>query len=297
MEKSDTIIPTQSTTNLSKNINRIKKFSQKTYIRNTFFIFGLLILTLGYFTIFNKGQAAQDYPFYRYLSMGSQGDDVKILQQVLNTDPRTQVARSGAGSPGRETNLYGGLTRQAVIKFQQLNDDTVRQNGAGVFYSGALDDRTRAQLNDYVESIKFFENRNNAGQSFVSAPPNLNQQDTLNTTYRRSVTSLGPYIDSVDPKKVTNGEVITIRGGNFSTTTANEITLTYNVINVISMDGRTISFPLKSYLNEVFDEKTKNLGESEKEVIRRDMSEFPLFITVENEKGVSNPYMIYLKIK
>src|SRR3989344_9696504 len=41
------------------------------------------------------------YTFTRSLTVGSQGADVKALQQFLNSNPATKVASSGAGSPGR----------------------------------------------------------------------------------------------------------------------------------------------------------------------------------------------------
>jgi hypothetical protein len=58
--------------------------------------------------------------FIRNLTIGSSGNDVKNLQQYLNAKGYT-VALTGPGSSGKETNLFGGLTRLALIKFQKAN--------------------------------------------------------------------------------------------------------------------------------------------------------------------------------
>lgn len=78
------------------------------------------------------------YTFSSDLTLGSSGDDVMNLQKVLNTDSDTQVASSGAGSPGYETSKFGPLTRAAVIKFQK------KYGIPGTGYVGPL---TRGQLN------------------------------------------------------------------------------------------------------------------------------------------------------
>jgi len=79
------------------------------------------------------------YTFNTNLTMGSTGTDVMNLQKVLNTIDGTQLATVGAGSPGNETSYFGGITRSAVMKFQQKFGIT-----PAVGYVGPI---TRAKLN------------------------------------------------------------------------------------------------------------------------------------------------------
>jgi hypothetical protein len=61
------------------------------------------------------------YMFNTNMRLGSRGTDVMNLQKVLNMYSQTQVAASGAGSPGMETTYLGAGTRAAVNKFQALH--------------------------------------------------------------------------------------------------------------------------------------------------------------------------------
>lgn len=80
--------------------------------------------------------------FSRNLAQGASGSDVKCLQSILNQNATSQIASSGAGSPGNETTYFGGLTKAAVVKFQQMYSIAPT---AG--YVGPL---TRAKLNTMV---------------------------------------------------------------------------------------------------------------------------------------------------
>jgi hypothetical protein len=61
--------------------------------------------------------AAPSYTFTRDLTLGSKGDDVKALQQFLNSKGYT-VASTGPGSAGNETTYFGSLTKAALAKYQ-----------------------------------------------------------------------------------------------------------------------------------------------------------------------------------
>lgn len=68
---------------------------------------------------------------------------VKVLQQMLNQDADTQVASSGAGSPGKETTYFGNATVAAVKKFQ-LKWGIAKPGDPGYGNPGPM---TRAKLN------------------------------------------------------------------------------------------------------------------------------------------------------
>lgn len=103
-------------------------------------IFALLLPTI----VFGQTSA-----LYRDLAVGSVGEDVRLLQQWLNSHG-FKIAASGPGSPGAETTYFGQLTKTALARYQV-------EFGI-VPVTGGLDSATRASI---------------AGPSVVSEASNL----------------------------------------------------------------------------------------------------------------------------
>lgn len=75
----------------------------------------------------------------RDLEHNTQGEDVKLLQQFLNQQGFSINTPGAVGSTGYETNYFGSLTKQALIKFQQTHNITPS--------AGYFGPKTRAFIN------------------------------------------------------------------------------------------------------------------------------------------------------
>jgi len=91
-----------------------------------------------------------DFTFETDLELGTSGDDVHYLQIVLNSDPVTQLATTGVGSPGEETSYFGPLTKAAVINFQEKYTDDVLAFWGLTSGTGYVGSTTRVKLNELL---------------------------------------------------------------------------------------------------------------------------------------------------
>ena len=85
-----------------------------------------------------------DAVFTKNMSKGTDDNDVRRLQQLLNTDTDTRIAPNGPGSPGNETTMFGSLTETAVQKFQVKH--SVASPGQSGY--GTVGPMTRAKLQE-----------------------------------------------------------------------------------------------------------------------------------------------------
>jgi peptidoglycan hydrolase-like protein with peptidoglycan-binding domain len=299
------------------------------------------------FNNLNPEKFSSNKAFDRYLQKGDSGSDVTNLQKVLNSDSDTQVADSGSGSPGNETDQYGEKTKQAVIKMQK-KFDLGSSFGFFEIFSGTLDDKTRAFANEQARKLGLVENACDK-ESKINTEAQINETqskiqslaDKLNpmnlfggigggkassneerTDANNKIYALGehqdspaPYIEKVEtengPLSLVSGGSMKITGCNFSDN--NVIHLTYGDQEAGSSDGKTIEFTPEGGIQEMFDEELeKGLGgktKEEKEKARKEtllkmkgsMDEqgvpgIPMFITVENENGVSNAYQLFFNL-
>ncbi len=121
----------------------MSNFSMKAVVATTV-IGGAIAGALTASAALNLPTQSCAFMFNTNMKLGSRGADVKNLQMVLNAYPQTQVAASGAGSPGMETTSFGPATRRAVIKFQDLHlAELGITKGTGNVFAG-----TRGLLNE-----------------------------------------------------------------------------------------------------------------------------------------------------
>ncbi len=229
---------------------------------------------------------ASAYTFSRDLKEGDMGEDVRALQQLLNTDPQTKVATDGAGSSGQETTYFGPKTRIAVARFQERNASKILTPlglFAGTGYVGSL---TRGVLSLEVNPLSSGGLTSSEGvtafdQTLAGLAGATTPSDTGFYVPPTNPMSLadGVTITSISPSQGAAGTKVTLTGSGFAT--KNDIQTNFFAIKgVTSKDGTTIVFTMNSPFSD--DQRFPD-------VFKQNVTSFFTPVFVENENGHSNP--------
>ncbi len=89
---------------------------------------------------------ATTYTFTKDLKLKDTGTDITELQKFLNQCPATQVAKTGAGSPGKEGKTFTAATEKAVVEFQEMFRDEILAPQNLSVGSGIVDELTRKKI-------------------------------------------------------------------------------------------------------------------------------------------------------
>ncbi len=234
----------------------------------------ILLSALFLLTLLASAHAAQAADlFTKDLRKGMTDPQVKYLQMVLNASSTTQVSPSGAGSPGKESFYFGIKTLKALDIFQT---DYNLGTWAGPYFTpyGYVEANTRVVLNTLATS---------SNPAF------------LNSLYLQNANYSSPVITGISPQTVKNGDTIYISGSNFGATST--VMATYDVYSNVPVINGQLEVKVDSSLQSLFDAKMKNMDSDQRNTTIQRIQPIPMFVTVENSKGVSNAYQIYLKIQ
>jgi len=116
-----------------------RRILTENWFQGSRFMGGLWYEDMNNFAVYNTSPAQlPKYQWTRDLYVGSRGDDVKMLQLALGMikDEQGYLFPLISQTP---TGFYGGYTRQAVARFQKMNN---------LLPTGILDNPTRSKLNE-----------------------------------------------------------------------------------------------------------------------------------------------------
>ena len=163
--------------------------------------------------------APKGFTFQKDLKRGDSNIEVTYLQRILNLLPETTVAKTGAGSKGKETKLFGDLTEKAVIKFQEKYKSEILAPAGLSKGTGFVGGNTRNKLNAILQE-------NSTGTSTPKKPSSDDDEDSGgwmgqltnpggDVSKNADKTSI-PTITTVSDFHVAPGDTLLITGSGFS---------------------------------------------------------------------------------
>jgi Tol biopolymer transport system component len=132
------------------------------------------------------------FTFTKTLSTGSNDPEVKELEKILNQCPETQIAATGAGSPGKEGTVFSAKTKAALTKFQEKFPEDLLQPLNRTKGSGTLDTLTRNKLNQPWPCTLF------------GVPPKTEKKWVIRFVEKGNGNIHDAYVDTLEKKRLTN---------------------------------------------------------------------------------------------
>jgi len=180
--------------------------------------------------------------FNKDLKIGDNSEDVKLLQKFLNKNPATKISSSGAGSSGNETYFFGQLTKNAVIKFQEMYAPDVLQSFGLKSGTGFVGTATRLKLNSVIKTdagkssghVITNKNSSKSSQSSHNSSRNITSEAKKMSVVKSSSSSSSPSKNSTIVRaystseyQVSPGKTVILEGEGF-TATSNTVHLGEN---------------------------------------------------------------------
>jgi peptidoglycan hydrolase-like protein with peptidoglycan-binding domain len=260
--------------------------------KNKYKIFSFYVILFIFIAIglsLEKANIAKAFIFETSLKYGDRSFAVMELQKILNQSSDTQVASTGPGSPGEETDYFGKLTQRAVIKFQEKYKNEILVPAGLSSGTGFVGIFTLAKLN----AILFNTNKVIATSSIIgttssivngsstSIPAVLQTTSTMmnNNNLNGSNSYQGlPLIESLSGIDFSPGDSLTITGAGFISPVSVHIgDQVYNNPKVESNSVITVPIPNQEGVLLVW--VSDNAGDSR--------ADYPMFIVVRNQ-SISN---------
>jgi len=230
------------------------------------------------------------------LSLGSHGEQVRLLQVVLNTDPDTLLAEHGPGSPGQETMYFGPLTHNAVIRFQEKYRTSIL-NPIGLHKgTGYVGTQTRSMIRQLDRNQ--MDHNTSKPNNTESPSPNTAVSSSSQKQNTELEANTVIHIDKIEPERGSNHTNVVIHGVGFEE--VSEVITTFQRFqnpNIVSDKKMIFSLDFDGVLfgDEITDQSHHGHKAQDKKRTQTGSasSSIPIAIRLTTDDGVKSNAVVY----